>query len=228
MASRSSRRSRERCTLERGHWRSRSRVAKSAASFDGAGSPAIRNVVATGARDAREPWRRSVRALSESRRITFSSWAGPTMRLASHRRPEQARSATTPGGGRSQAASRRGAAALASQETDASGAGRAGSTKGMEAPGDGAGRMAADAAEQVPASKATGPVPSASAQAVVSLVVGIASEKFPGKITRAQRQDVVIVGNLWRPGGADIGPGHDTTTTALHVKYVYVYLNALG
>jgi len=74
------------------------------------------------------------------------------MRLASHRRRDKARSADAPGVGRSQTAARSGAAEAVSQETGALGAGRAGSTKGMEAPGDGAGRMAADATEQVPTS----------------------------------------------------------------------------
>jgi len=215
MASRKSRRSRDQCVLERGERRRASSVAKSAATFEGSGMPPTKKVVSTGARDAREPWSRSVSALSESQSRTFSSWAGPTMTLLAARRPGRNRSADAVAAGRSQTASRSGAAELASQQTEASGAGRAGSTKGVETPCDGAQGMTTDTNELMSASEATGLTPAAPAQAVVALIVGIAPEKLPSEITRAQCEQVVIGGDVGRPGRTNVVSGHGAMATGV-------------
>ena len=64
--------------------------------------------------------------------------------------------------------------ALASQQTGACGAGKAGSTKGMHAPRAGARGVAADARQLLSALQTTGALTAAPAQAVVTLIVGVA------------------------------------------------------
>ena len=82
----------------------------------------------------------------------FSSWPGPTTTLFAETRLAREMSADAAVAGRSHMASRVGAAGLVSQQTGASGAGSAGSTKGVEAPCDRAPCVAPYAREPMPAS----------------------------------------------------------------------------
>jgi hypothetical protein len=200
------------------------RLEKAVARRCGSGIPRTRKVVLTGASSARDPRRRRVKALSALPKTSCSSPAGPMMTCLAAAHSTIDRSATAAVLARSQIASITGAAALDSQQTGACGAGSAGSTKGMQSPRARAGCVAAHARELSPALQTAGALQTAPAQAVVTLIVWIAPEKFPGQLTLAQGQSVVVGTDVRRPGGTNIMSKalHGGTATTAHQIDVYV------
>lgn len=80
----------------------------------------------------------------------------------------------------------------------ASGAIRAGSTKGMDAPALGAGGVACDAPDGLARRQTAGLGVAVSVQPIVALVVGVAAQAFPGDLLVVEREHVVVrSGGRW-------------------------------
>src|SRR5262245_1147296 len=87
-----------------------------------------------------------------------------------------------------------------SQWMGASGAGSAGSTKGMETPALAAGGQACDAPNGLPGGQTVDPNLTGSVPPIVALVARVAAQALPGNFLAIEGQDVVVgAGRRW-PG----------------------------